>query len=148
MNDFWLKARRGLLGIVYPISENVGHARAPWSRKLMTSKNYREVLPLLQPGDVLLSRTQGELANVFIPGFWAHAFMYTGGEMLIEAIGKGVVETDLIDGVLTKDYLMVRRPSFANEAQRTEAAAWAKTKLGRPMIFSLTIRTKLFIVVN
>ena len=130
MQNFWLKARRGFLKIAYPFSRRMGEVHSPWSQKKISSRDYRAIDALIKPGDVVLSLTQGQLVNAFIPGFWSHAAIYAGDNKIIEAIGKGVVETDMIDAVMTCDYVMVRRPTFATEAQRTEAVAWARTKLG------------------
>ena len=104
----------------------------PYSRKQITSQHYRLIKPMLAPGMAICTRTDGELANLFIPGFWSHAGIYVGDSTVVEAVGKGVVKTDLIDFLLTKDAIIVKDPSFANKEQMKDAAEWALKQVGKP----------------
>jgi len=130
MDNSILKFRRWLLETIHPISNFITYFHFPWYKKKLSSKNYRECLALLEPGDVILTQSQGELANLFIPGFFSHACLYAGDGYVIEAVGKGVIKTDLIDVLLHRNDAMVRRPTFATEEQKKQAVAWAFSKLG------------------
>ena len=144
MSEFWLKARRGFLGLVYPISNSVSSVHAPWSRKKIRSAHYRYFLKMLRPGDVLLTFASGELTNLCIPGFWSHACIYAGDEKVIEAVSDGVLVTDLIDATLSKDYVMIRRPNFATADQMSAAVAWARSKLGAEYDFFFNKKNQAF----
>ena len=41
----------------------------------------------LQPGDVLLMRAEKKLTAAILPGFWAHAALYVGGQSDLDALG-------------------------------------------------------------
>src|SRR3972149_1430648 len=103
--------RNYLIKNSYILTQWLGNQHLPYTRKKMTSKNLYEALKILKPGYVLLSSKNGEYTNPFIPGDWKHAAMYygLGGKhpSVIEALGQGVVETNLIDFVLTKDAISI-----------------------------------------
>ena len=45
---------------------------------LVDDATIAQVEPLLQPGDILMSRKNWYLSNVGLPGFWPHGLLYTG----------------------------------------------------------------------
>ncbi len=45
---------------------------------LITHEQTEAVDPLLEPGDVLISRKNWYLSNIGLPGFWPHAILYIG----------------------------------------------------------------------
>lgn len=127
--------RRTILRTTYPLTRYLGDVHAPWSRRKLTSEDYHEVRTLLRSGDVILLTKKGEFSNLLIPGYWGHAAMYCGiqgsAAYVVEAIGKGVVKTDLIDTVLSRDALMICRPKYATPAQSNKASEWAKDQIGK-----------------
>lgn len=98
------------LDIVCLISELVGHIRVPWSRKALNGTHYFQIHDMIEPGDILLSTTHGELSSLFIPGLWNHAGIVTVSGVVTEAVGKGVKQTDLVSFVTSKDRIAVLRP--------------------------------------
>lgn len=92
----------------------------------MTGEDYFEVKKLIAPGDVLLCRSGGEFTNHFIPGFWTHAAIYAGQDIIVEAVSPHVREKYLIDFLISKDFVAVLRPVFADEAQRLLAIEYAR----------------------
>jgi hypothetical protein len=46
-----------------------------------------ELLPLLQPGDVLVVRKEYALTTYFLPGYWPHAALYLGSTKDLEELG-------------------------------------------------------------
>jgi len=48
------------------------------------------MLSLLEPGDILLTRHDTALTNLFLPGFWPHAALYVGTEQQRDALGVSI----------------------------------------------------------
>jgi len=61
------------------VAEWMGATRV-WRKHvaLISQKQIRDLLPLLEPGDLLFERREWYLSNVGLPGFWAHAALYVG----------------------------------------------------------------------
>jgi hypothetical protein len=47
-------------------------------KPLMTKAALDQVIPLMQPGDVVVARQNWFLSNIALPGFWPHAELYVG----------------------------------------------------------------------
>jgi hypothetical protein len=81
--------------------------RAP----LCQEQEYCEVIPQLQPGDVVLHRDDRfGPCNWFIGGLMIHAGIYIGNNEIVEAISEGVVRRH-VGHILESDYTMVVRPN-------------------------------------
>ena len=129
--------QRLFLDITSRVARFVGKIHMPYSRKKLSSKHVRELEQILKPGMILLSHTRGEFSNYFIPGFWAHVAIVDDNHDVIEAVAKGVVMTDLIDFVMTKDAVMVVDALFIHEDQRMAVVEEARKHLGKPYDFEL-----------
>ena len=92
-----------------------------------------DLLDLLQPGDVLVTRKEHSLTNYFLPGYWPHAALYIGGGRVIEALADGVRERS-IDSPFAADAIAAIRPLLATE-QIDEALARAHSHVGKPYDF-------------
>lgn len=141
--------RARLLNMLMPITKWIGSTHAPYSRKKMLGEFYYMMRDGLQPGDILLSRTDGELSNVLIPGFWKHLGLYVGDregvrEAVVEAIGKGVTATPLASFAMQKDYICVLRSTIAAESERSQVADWVWSKIGSPYDFAFASSTEAF----
>ena len=52
---------------------------------LLTSKWVEKLRPFLQPGDILITRTNGYLATGFLPGAWSQLALYVGSAEQLQA---------------------------------------------------------------
>ncbi len=106
---------------------------------------------LIQPGDIILTYTSGNLSNLFLPGVFKHGIVYVGNDLqrdtleirhnwkdvprrqtLIEAVGKGVVWNDLdaiVGDKITR--MAVLRPRLSSE-ERLAYLQGVYDYLGRP----------------
>ncbi|MBN1534681.1 MAG: hypothetical protein JXA20_18570 [Spirochaetes bacterium] len=48
------------------------------SRSLISRGQLEELMPRLEPGDILMERREWYLSNIGLPGFWPHAALYIG----------------------------------------------------------------------
>lgn len=136
--------RRTLLAASVPFTKRLGKVHSPFSHKEISGMHYMDAKTKLIPGQVLLTRTEGELTTAFIPGFWTHGAIYAGDGWVIEAIGAGVVKTDLVSFMMTKDVMAACTPLFATTEQRQAAVAWAVKQLGDPYDYDFISGNKAF----
>ncbi|MEO2186308.1 MAG: hypothetical protein ABGX30_07005, partial [bacterium] len=58
---------------------HVGHIKAPGIEPLIFSEDDKnQLLTLLQPGDIILTYSEGFMSNIFLPGIFKHGIVYTG----------------------------------------------------------------------
>ena len=121
---------------------HVGHIKTPGIEPLIFSEDDKnQLLTLLQPGDIILTYSEGFMSNIFLPGIFKHGIVYTGrrenweksdwdnihitdhqksliqvNHNIIEAIAEGVVSGPLEEILDTKiNRLAVFRPSLSNQ---------------------------------
>ncbi len=141
MKNFLLKI---MIDISNKISPFFGKIHFPFTRKMMTSKDYRSCKAVMRNGMILITNTNGELTSMLIPGFFSHVGMIVDPNTIIEATGKGVHKTDLIDFILSRDYAVLLKPKWLNYEQMDEAAMIAVANEGRPYDFEFSADTKSF----
>jgi len=127
-----------------PLTKFIGRLHSPYSRKKIRKLDVDKALAVLKPGMGFVTRTEGELTNSFIPGFWSHVGIYVGDEWVMEAVGKGVVKTHLIDFMMSKDQVLILVPLFANAEQLQKAARWAIAQEGLPYDYEFEGGSKKF----
>ena len=98
-----------------------------------------EALPLIQYGDIGISRSDGYLSNIAIPGYMKHAWIHVddirdpmvedGKPMIVEAISDGVVHRNAIYPMYS-DYTIILRPSKVTYRSRRGACKKAKSVVG------------------
>jgi len=121
---------------------HVGHIKVPGAEPLIFSEDDKnQLLTLLQPGDIILTYSEGFMSNIFLPGIFKHGIVYTGrrenwdqsdwdkiditdhqksliqvNDNIIEAIAEGVVSGTLEEILDTKiNRLAVFRPNLSNQ---------------------------------
>ena len=133
----------------------------------------RELRPQLQPGDVLLVRTERKLTTSVLPGFWAHAAIYFGGRPELESLALTLhpyvrkhdhdiprdggelghvleavsprVQISSLQACLLADHVCVLRPSVSDQ-ERGAALAEAFGHLGKPYDFEFDFNVSTRIV--
>lgn len=82
-------------------------------------KEVRQILNSVHPGDILLRRYDGYLNTIMMRlidkvEFWGHAGLYVGDNIVIHALGVGVVQEDILDFCRT-DSVCVLRPVVSED---------------------------------
>lgn len=108
----------------------------PHASKL-TPADVRQMKKSLQPGDVILRRTDGTTSNWFIPGYWGHAALYVGDGKIVDATTHDVRELDVDAFCREGDAAIVLRPKGMEPKQVAKAVEYAHRQIGKPYDFDL-----------
>ncbi len=76
----------------------------------MSGKKIRDVLEILEPGDIILRGYRHYLDGFFIPGDYSHGAIYVGDNTIVHAVAAGVSEIDVVDFCMC-DRIAILRPS-------------------------------------
>jgi uncharacterized protein YycO len=125
-----------LLKIAGKLSQVVAKIHAPWTRKKITQIDYEEMMKILKVGDIITTKTNGELSNPLVPGFWGHVGIYDGNGKVVEATTHNVVHTNLAWFLTTKDYVAVSRAKFLTEEQNQAVVDYCIKQVGKKYDFS------------
>ena len=144
------------------IFTRVGHFQTPGSNLLtFTEKEKDHLNSMLQPGDIILTYSEGYMSNIFLPGIFKHGIVYTGireewphedwekiqisdaqktmiksNHNIIEAVAEGVVSSSLNTILDTKiNRLVVFRPNLTDD-EKLNALNTVHSYLGNQYDFS------------
>ena len=107
-----------ILTLFSPILICIGKLGFSFTRKKINGEHYYKLLDEMCIGTVLLTKTSGELSNLLTPMSLKHSAIYLGSclndnsHYVAEAVGKGVVLTDLVTFMTTKDVVVACKPVF------------------------------------
>lgn len=124
-----------LLNTANYVSQKISKVHAPFSRKKFTGKDFWAFKDTIQVGDVISTKSEGELSNMFIPGFFGHVAIVISPTTVIEATTHGVVETDIYSFLIGKDYVAISRDKFLSIDQKMDMAIYLRQQLGKPYDF-------------
>ena len=79
----WRRRRRSAahmasFGIFEATGRVIADMRNPLHKKRVTPEIRQAVAAMLQPGDVIITRHDDAMSNLFLPGFWPHGALYIG----------------------------------------------------------------------
>jgi Permuted papain-like amidase enzyme, YaeF/YiiX, C92 family len=92
-----------------------------------------QLLQMLRPGDVFVTRKDAAVTNYFLPGYWPHAALYVGDDKVVESLKDGVRERSM-DSPFGNDAVAVVRPLLTPELIQ-QAIQRARTHIGKPYDF-------------
>lgn len=95
----------------------------------ITAKEIRKVLSTARSGDIIFRRQGRSVSTRFIPGFYSHVGIVKNKTTVIHAVGKGVVEEDILDFCRTDALALVR---IDNSTVRRRGVKKAVELLGTP----------------
>lgn len=127
-----------LLNLLKPFLRWASNKHLPFTHKLVTGKDYYKALKNLKPGSIFVTKIRGDLTSYIIPGYWSHAAIYAPishgmtNEFVMEAEGPGVLQTDLVSFMTSKDYLLILEPMGLTDRIMANAAEIATAQLGKP----------------
>lgn len=124
--EIWLRA--ALLTMFQPVAKYIATRKS--KRSPFTSSDYDELMQLLEPGDILVTRTAHSITNFLIPGHYKHSIMYIKEGICAEATPPDVHETPLLDILLRVSEVVVLRPNFATVEQRVAATGVMLSLIG------------------
>jgi len=118
-----------------PFSEFIGTAHIAPHQRAIKARDVMRLEDVVLMGDVLLTFSEGELTNYFIEGDWKHCAMYVGAGEVVEAVGRGVVVSDLDDFCSSKDRICILRADFCTVEETMSAVRHALACKGRAYDF-------------
>lgn len=65
----------------------ISEVRNQWRRKRITPRVRKRIVDMLKPGDVIITRHDDALSNLFLPGFWPHGAFFIGGTEARKELG-------------------------------------------------------------
>jgi uncharacterized protein YycO len=139
---FW--TRRVLIRLLLPITRLLGHVRIAPKNRDVKRRDVERLIAELRLGDIILTYSEGELTNLLIEGEYKHCAIYAGSERVIEAIGQGVVVTDIDDFCATKDKIAVCRANFCTDKELISAVRYARDRRGSPYDYFFEPNEKAF----
>lgn len=126
-----------LLNLTTSVLKTIGKLHSPWSHKKVNGEDYFSLLISVNRPCVLLSKTNGELTNLLIDGFWKHAAIYDGSKYVYEAIGVGVIKKDIITFLTSKDYVIALNPIWSFDP--VKLIDFCISNLGKPYDYQLRL---------
>ena len=128
---------RWLLRLLAPLADWIAGFHLRVGEPILRPEDYRRVLALLQPGDVVLSREALRPTNLLIKGRMKHGAMFVGtagGEVdgMVEATYPEARYTNLVAVWQYASDVVVLRPEFTDQAGAMDAATAARGFVGTP----------------
>ena len=95
----------------------------------------RELMKVIQRGDVICRKYTYYLDSHFIKGAYSHSGFCLSSEEMIHAIAEGVGKIDVLDFTKDSDGFIILRPTYKSEDHLRRACAFALEQDGKPYDF-------------
>lgn len=134
MKKLYFKFIRWALRTINPI---LSHIYSPWSRKSTNFQHVIDIQKIIKIGDAIVTRTDGEITAIVIPGYWKHLAIYIGDGKIIEASTSGVRIRYLADLIMRVDSFAIMRNPVLRDYQRNTMKEFLLKQEGKPYDFQL-----------
>ncbi len=84
--------QKASLSVLESSGRMVAELRDHWGKKRVTAAVRDRLRSLLQPGDVMVTRHDVAMSNLFLPGYWPHVALYVGDHEQRDQLGVCVPE--------------------------------------------------------
>lgn len=111
----------------------------PFSKKKVHYNHVTYAMPRMKQGDFILTRTNGELTTLLIPGQYKHAAVYVGAGTAVEAISPSVTTNSLIDVLMRSDSFAIMRLKDCTDEEGRAISFKAYQQIGKEYDFGLKI---------
>lgn len=98
--------------------------------KIDINEVMNDAFPLLEPGDIILHRSDGYVSNCLLGNGMIHAGLYMGDGQVVEAVSDGVVRRH-VGHILYSDRACILRPRVSDSVKKV-AIGWADRIVGFP----------------
>lgn len=68
----------------------------------------RNILDVIEPGDVVLRTYNNYLGSILTKGYWSHAAIYVGDNKIIHMLGNGITSEDILTFTRCDDVIILR----------------------------------------
>lgn len=82
--------KQTMFGLFEASGRVIAEMRNPLHRKRITPMVIDQIGELLAPGDVIITRHDDAMSNLFLPGFWPHTSLHIGGPETIAQLGIAI----------------------------------------------------------
>jgi uncharacterized protein YycO len=121
---------------IQPLTWLIGKIKLPCKHEV-TETDVETLLNLMQPGDILVSKTHQNLSNIFIPGFYKHAAIVSSYATIVEAVDPCVQEVIAKKWIEDHCYVVLLRDESLSPEQRWRLTTESKKFLKYPYDYQL-----------
>lgn len=84
--------------------------------------DWREILDIIEPGDIVLNAHSNYVSSLFIKGKFGHVGLYVGGNEIIHVVGDGIDKQDILTFLRADDAAVVRPKDKSKVLKAIETA--------------------------
>lgn len=122
------------------LAQFIAKIRSPWIRKNIEYSDVDLIQKChLELGDFIVTRTNGELSTLILPGFYKHLAIYIGDGYIIDATTHGVQVRYLADLCMKADCVAIMRPTYKHELEVSKVIDFCYKQLGKDYDFEFEL---------